>query len=96
MGLPAKLSNTVLLVFLNGMKLSVNGEYETEGHFVRFTFRVKANDRLSFVTLSSDGPAEFEFEVPHTYEPWQWFNPVDPHDPAVRKVEPPAPTVTQL
>jgi len=53
------------------------------------------DDRLSIVVLSAD-PSEFETEIPYTYEAWQWFDPSDPHDPKVTKIEAPASTVTQL
>jgi len=95
MGLPTKTPNVILLIFLNGIKQSTNGDYEIEGRFIRFSFEVMRDDRLSIVVLSAD-PSEFETEIPYTYEAWQWFDPSDPHDPKVTKIEAPASTVTQL
>ena len=96
MGLPAKNSNALVLVFLNGVKQSRNGDYELEGRYVRFAYRLKRGDNFSAVVLSSDEPIEFETELPYDYEAHVWFNPANPHDPKVKQVEPPAPTVTQL
>jgi hypothetical protein len=96
MGLPAKTSRVVLLVFMNGMRQSPNGDYEIEGQFIRFAYKVMARDRLSVVVLSSDDPSEFEVKIPYTYQAYQWFDPSDPHDPKVKKINEPAPIVTQL
>jgi hypothetical protein len=96
MGLPAKNSNTLVLVFLNGVKQSRDGDYEIEGRYVRFAYRIKRGDKFSAVVLSSDDPIEFETELPYNYEADVWFDPSDPHDPKVKQIEPPPPTVTQL
>lgn len=104
MELPAKTPNVLLLVFVNGVKQSSfqgsqfrpQGDYEVSGSYIRFAFKVMSHDLVSFVTLSSDGPSEFEVEVPYTYDARQWFDPANPHDPKVTKIDAPAPTVTQL
>lgn len=95
MGLPATNPGRLVLVFLNGIKQSAGGDYEIRGPYVRFGFKVMAQDHLSFVGVGSD-PWEFEARVPYCYEPDDWFDPANSHDPALKKLEAPLPTVTQL
>jgi hypothetical protein len=102
MGLPATTSARLLLVFLNGIKQSREGDFEIRDRYVRFTFKIMAQDQLSIVGLGHVGLEgaldlwEFETRVPYCYEPHEWFDPTDFHDPAVKKLEAPPATVTQL
>lgn len=104
MGLPANISNSLVLVHLNGLKMSSQPkrggrhcDYEAQDKFIRFFFRIEQCDFLSIVTLSLDGFSEFETDIPYQYEWGAWFDPHDPHDPGTGKMlRPPQPTVTQL
>jgi len=95
MGLPATNSGQLVLVFLNGIKQSAGRAFEVRGRYIRFTFKIKAQDLLSLVSVGPD-PWELEVQVPYCYGPDDWFDPTDFHDPAVKKLDAPEPTVTQL
>jgi hypothetical protein len=93
MGLPA--TNPARLVFLNGIKQARDGDFEIQDRYLRFTFKIVAQDHLSIVGVGPD-PWGFETRVLYCYEPHEWFDPTDFHDPAVKKLEAPPATVTQL
>ena len=96
MGIPTTPDHGVLLVFLNGVKLSAKDDFAIEGRFIQLAFPIQKEDRLTLISLSSAETVEFEVESPYRYDAWTWFDPSDPHDPTVKEIDAPAARVTQL
>lgn len=96
MGIPRIPDHGVLLVFLNGVKLSANDDFAIEGRFISVGFRIEKEDKLTFISLSPAETIEFEVKLPYRYDAWAWFDPANPHDPKVKQIDAPAARVTQL
>lgn len=96
MALPAKPHQGLLLVFLNGVKQSAKDDYAIEGSYISFAARLLKEDKISIVAMSPQETVEFEVELPYSYQVWEWFDPSNPHDPKVKKIDAPAAKVTQL